>query len=168
MKHSLTLFLTGCFLFSLLLCRAQDKVCNRAAPLYYMFEQVEVQEPEDAAHREQYAKIAVLKSKTRELVQGNPSFSVIPFSDYRKVSGQKGYLMIATLYYDRGRKDYRFTLGLLTMCGTRIAEVEAPFQMYPSWDAEHQASRAVAALFEKINIRDWELQERTSKKAGLG
>src|SRR5688500_10645217 len=133
-----------------------------------MFGQVEVQEAEDAAHREQYAKIAVRKSKTRELVQGNPSFSVIPFSDYRNASGHKGYLTLDTLYYAKGKQDDRFTLGLLTMCGTRIAEVEAPFQMYPSWDAEHQASRAVAALFEKINIRDRELQERTSKKAGLG
>src|SRR4249919_3440493 len=89
---------------------AQEKVCNRAAPLYFMFEQVDVQEPEDAAHREEYAKIAILKSKTLELVQGNPSFSVIPFSDYRKVKGQKGYLLIATLSYDQGKKDYRFSL----------------------------------------------------------
>jgi len=147
---------------------SQAKVCNRAAPLYFMFEQVDVQEPEDAAHREEYAKIAILKSKTLELVQGNPSFSVIPFSDYRKVKDQKGYLMIATLYYDKFKKDYRFSLTLMTMCGTRIIDVEAPFQMYPSWDPQYQATRGVTALFEKINIREWELQERATKKGGLG
>jgi hypothetical protein len=147
---------------------AQEKACNTVAPLYYMFEQVDVQEPEDAAHHEQYAKVALLKSKTLDLVQSNPSFSVVPFSDYKKVKGQKGYLLIATLYYDKGKKDYRFSLSLLTMCGTKIIDVEAPFQMYPSWDPQQQASRAVTALFEKINIRDWELQERATKKVGLG
>jgi len=169
MKRFYNALIAGCIcVLAILEASAQEKVCNRAAPLYFMFEQVDVQEPEDAAHREEYAKIAILKSKTLELVQGNPSFSVIPFSDYRKVKGQKGYLMIATLYYDKGKKDYRFSLTLLTMCGTRIIDVEAPFQMYPSWDPQHQATRGVTALFEKINIRDWELQERATKKVGLG
>jgi hypothetical protein len=168
MKYLHKLFITVGFIIFVFVSTAQDKVCNRAAPLYYMFEQVEVQEPEDAQLREQFAKITILKSKTLEMVEGNPDFSVIPFSDYRKVSGQKGYLMIATLYYERGKKDYRFSIGLLTMCGTRIAEVEASFQMYPTWNAEDLAGRSVTALFKKINIRDWELNERASKNVGLG
>jgi len=169
MKHFYHAFIVG-FICVLAASEApaQEKLCNRAAPLYFMFEQVDVQEPEDATHREQYAKIAILKSKTLELVQGNPSFSVIPISDYRKVKGQKGYVLVATLYYDKGRKDYRFSLTLLTMCGIQIIDLEAPFQMYPSWDPEHEASRGVTALFEKINIRDWELHERATKKVGLG
>ena len=105
------------FLLSFYLTSAQEKVCSKKAPLYYMFEQVDVQEPEDATFREQYGKIPILKSKALELLQGNPLFQVIPFSDYRKVKSQQGYLMIATLYYDKGKKDYRFTLGLLTLCG---------------------------------------------------
>jgi len=169
MKRFYNAFMAGfIFVLSILEASAQQKVCNEKSPLYFMFEQVEVQEPEDAALREQYAKIATLKSKTLELVQVNPSFSVIPISDYRKAKGQKGYVLISALYYDNGKKDYRFSLSLLTTCATIIASVEAPFQMYPSWDPLYQATRSVAALFEKINIRDWELHERATKRVGLG
>ena len=87
MKRFYNTFIAG-FIFglSILEASAQQKVCNEKSPLYFMFEQVEVQEPEDAALREQYAKIATLKSKTLELVQVNPSFSVIPIRTISAVS----------------------------------------------------------------------------------
>ena len=169
MKYQLrVLFVTGFYMLTCFNSIAQQAACKKPF-LFYLFEQVDVQEPEDAAHREKYAKIAVLKNKVQELVLSNPSFVVVPFTNFKELKrfGQ-GYILVGSVQYDRGGKDYRFYLTLMATCGTPIVDVQAPFQLYGDWEPEGMASAAIKGLFEKVDIHKWELNERASKNVGLG